>query len=157
MRSGASTIGRPHCAGCQHIHICSTPVHQERIILAAHSFDTSVAHTHLQRTTPAHPEPARVETATCPLDGRFHSTDRPRSQEDRSMGPCGVHVQRMTLRPSMERLERLDRPSRPRIAILGGARLGKKLVNVIIWQENVKISLCRAKLGTEGVSRVPTL
>ena len=70
------------------------------------------------------------------------------------MGPCGVHVQRMTLRPSMERL---DRPSRPRIAILGGARLGKKLVNIIILQENVKISLCRAKLGTEGVSRVPTL
>ena len=95
MRSGASTIGRPHCAGCRDIHVCSTPVHQERIILAAHSFDTSVAHTHLKRTTPAHPEPARVETATCPLDGRFHSTDRPGSQEARSMGPCGVHVQRM--------------------------------------------------------------
>ena len=73
------------------------------------------------------------------------------------MGPCGVHVQQMTLRPSMERLERLDRPSRPRIAILGGAILGKKLVNIIILQENVKISLCRAKLMTEGVSRVPTL
>ena len=70
------------------------------------------------------------------------------------MGPCGVHVQRMTLRPSMERL---DRPSRPRIAILGGARLGKKLVNIIILQENVKISLCRAKLGTDGMSHVPTL
>ena len=80
MRSGASTIGRPHCAGCRDIHVCSTPVHQERIILAAHSFDTSVAHTHLKRTTPAHPEPARVETAACPLDGRFHSTDRRRSQ-----------------------------------------------------------------------------
>ena len=70
------------------------------------------------------------------------------------MGPCGAHAQRMTLRLSMERL---DRPSRPRIAILGGARLGEKLVNIIILQENVKISLCRAKLGTEGVSRVPTL
>ena len=90
MRSGASTIGRPHCAGCRDIHVCSTPVHQERIILAAHSFDTSVAHTHLKRTTPAHPEPARVETATCPLDSRFHSTDRPRSQEAKSMGPCRV-------------------------------------------------------------------
>ena len=88
-------IGRPTYVGCRDIHVCSTPVHQERIILAAHSFDTLVAHTHLKRTTPAHPEPARVETATCPLDGRFHSTDRRRSQEARSMGPCGVHVQRM--------------------------------------------------------------
>ena len=70
------------------------------------------------------------------------------------MGPCGVHVQRMTLRPSMERL---DRPSRPRIAILGGAKLGKKFANVPILQGNVKITFIRAKLVTEGVPRVPTL
>ena len=70
------------------------------------------------------------------------------------MGPCGVHVQRMTLRSS---IERLDRPARPRIAILGGARLGKKFLNTHILQENVEISLCRAKPVTEGVTRVPTL
>ena len=58
----------------------------------------------------------------------------------------------------MERLERLDRPSRPRIAILGGAKLGKKFANVPILQENVKISLIAGgKLVTEGVPRVPTL
>ena len=39
-------------------------------------------------------------------------------------------------------MERWDRPARPRIAILGGARLGKKLRNTHIVQENVKISLC---------------
>ena len=60
----------------------------------------------------------------------------------------------MTLRPSMEGL---DRPARPRIAILGGAKLGKKFANVPILQENVKITLIRAKLVTEGVPRVPTL
>ena len=156
MRSGASTVGRSHCAGCRDIHVCSTPVHQERIILAAHSFDTSVAHTHLKRTTPAHPEPARVETATCPLDGRFHSTDRPGSQEARSMGPCGVHVQRMNSGHPWSAW--IARQARPRIAILGGAtRLGEKFANTHILQENVEISLCRAKPITEGVMRVPTL
>ena len=54
-------------------------------------------------------------------------------------------------------MEGLDRPARPRIAILGGARLGEKSVNIITLQENVKISLCRAKLVTECVLRVPTL
>ena len=56
-------------------------------------------------------------------------------------------------------MEGLDRPSRPRIAILGGAtpRLGKKFANVPILQGNVKITFIRAKLVTEGVPRVPTL
>ena len=54
-------------------------------------------------------------------------------------------------------MEGLDRPARPRIAILGGAKLGEKLANVPILQENVKITLIRAKLVTEGVPRVPTL
>ena len=109
----------------------------------------------MKRLTPAHPKPARVETETCPLDGRFRLTDGYRSQEEKSMGPSGVHVQRMTLRPSMERL---DRPSRPRIAILGGARLGEKFLNTHILQENVEIRFCRAKpVLTEGVTRVPTL
>ena len=44
-----------------------------------------------------------------------------------------------------------------RIAILGGAKLGKMFANVPILQENVKITLIRAKLVTEGVPRVPTL
>ena len=34
---------------------------------------------------------------------------------------------------------------------------GKKFANVPILQENVKITLIRAKLVTEGVPRVPTL
>ena len=54
-------------------------------------------------------------------------------------------------------MEGLDRTARPRIAILGGAKLGEKLANVPILQENVKITLIRAKLVTEGVPRVPTL
>ena len=54
-------------------------------------------------------------------------------------------------------MEGLDRPARPRIAILGGAKLGKKFASVPILQENVKITLIRAKLVTEGVPRVPTL
>ena len=54
-------------------------------------------------------------------------------------------------------MEGLDRPARPRIAILGGAKLGKKFANVPILQENVKITFIRAKLVTEGVLRVPTL
>ena len=150
MRSGASTIGRPHCAGCRDIHVCSTPVHQERIILAAHSFDTSVAHTHLKRTAPAHPEPARVETATCPLDSRFHSTDRPRSQEAKSMGPCGVHVQRMNSgHPWSAWIVRQGRGSQFWAELDWGTNSHR--------QENVKISLCRAKPVTEGVTRVPTL
>ena len=54
-------------------------------------------------------------------------------------------------------MEGLDRPSRPRIAILGGARLGEKFANVPILQENVKITFIRTKLVTEGVPRVHTL
>ena len=54
-------------------------------------------------------------------------------------------------------MEGLDRPARPRIAILGGAKLGKKFANVPILQGNVKITFIRAKLVTEGVPRVPTL
>ena len=68
---------------------------------------TPSTHTHLKRLTPARPEAAHVETETCPLDGRFRPTDGPRNHEAKSIGPCGVHVQRMTLRPSMERLDRV--------------------------------------------------
>ena len=54
-------------------------------------------------------------------------------------------------------MEGLDRPARPRIAILGGDKLGKRSANVPILQENVKITFIRAKLVTEGVPRVPAL
>ena len=96
MRSGASTVGHPHCAGCRHLHVCLTPVHQERIILATHSVDTSVAHTHLKRTTPAHPEESLQASRLKPPAVRMASSTRPidlASQEAaKSMGPCGVHV-----------------------------------------------------------------
>ena len=53
--------------------------------------------------------------------------------------------------------EILPRPSRLTFAFLGGARLGKKVLNGGVFQEKAEISLCRAMLVTEGVHRAPSL
>ena len=55
--------------------------------------------------------------------------------------------------------EILPRPSRPTFAFLGGARLGKTLLNDGVFQEKAEISTSvpRAMLVTEGVHRAPSL
>ena len=69
------------------------------------------------------------------------------------MGPCGVHVQRMNSGHQWSAwIARQGRGSQ-----FWDELVGKKLLNTHILQENVEISLCRAKPITEGVMRVPTL
>ena len=49
------------------------------------------------------------------------------------------------------------RPARPTFAFLGGARLGKSVLNIPMLQEKTEISLSRALLVPEGVPRAPSL
>ena len=70
------------------------------------------------------------------------------------MGPCGVHVQRMNSgHPWSAWIVRQGRGSQ----FWEELDWGGKLLNTHILQENVEISLCRAKPVTEGVTRVPTM
>jgi len=49
------------------------------------------------------------------------------------------------------------RPARPTFAFLGGARLGKSVLNVAMLKEKTETSLSRALLVPEGVPRAPSL
>ena len=60
----------------------------------------------------------------------------------------------MTSNPSWQRL--VGRQGRT-FAFLGGARLGKSVLNVPMLQEKTEISLSRALLVPEGVPRAPSL
>ena len=121
-------MGCPHRAASRVLRLPMTTMHQARIILAVHGLEACVAQAPALRQTTAHPEPARVVTATCAWAGRFQRNRLidlaagGSDPEDVTMwNPCLTNDYQPILAAFM-------RPARPTFAFLGGARLGKKVL-----------------------------